>query len=372
MGALCRKLLILVLMFAGEAGPVRALASGNEAQYLDSSVQPVLGAGLSTVGGSGSIPKARPQEHSSVEIISGENMDRSDGHIITRRAFEYPLDCYEGDGVSLKPEYRYLAAVAASEITYWSDGLRISGFLVKPSDGGKHPCIIFNRGGNRDFSSITPQVVVNLLCKMASWGYVVAASQYRGHGVNEGKDEFGGKDVDDVMNLFPLLDAEPGVDPGRIGMYGGSRGGMMTYLALARTERIRAAVVRCGVSDLTDWRHDRDDMVPIFQELIPGFGTNPDTALVTRSAVKWTDKLCKRTPILLLQGAADWRVNPASALHMAEALLANRHPFRLVVLEGGDHALTEHLAERDRQMREWFDRFVRDDAPLPDTRPHGD
>jgi dipeptidyl aminopeptidase/acylaminoacyl peptidase len=299
-------------------------------------------------------------------------MDSRDGQIIDRQPFKYPKECYEQEGRVLQPELQYLGSVEASNITYWSDGLRISGFLVKPSAGGPHPCIIYNRGGNRDFASIDARIVTQLLCRMASWGYVVVASQYRGHGINEGRDEFGGRDLDDVLNLFPLLDAEAGADASRIGMYGGSRGGMMTYLTLTRTARVRAAVVRCGVSDLTDWKEDRNDMEQVFRELIPGFDPADDTPLIARSAVRWADRLCKSTPLLMMQGTADWRVNPLSALRFAEQLLAAQHPFRLVMLEGSDHALTEHVPERDRLTREWFDRFVRNGSPLPDVRPHGD
>jgi dipeptidyl aminopeptidase/acylaminoacyl peptidase len=211
-----------------------------------------------------------------------------------------------------------------------------------------------------------------MLCRIASWGYVVAASQYRGAMGSEGADQFGGDDIHDVMNLIPLLEAERGADASRIGMYGGSRGGMMTYLALTKTARIRAAVVRCGMSDLTGWAEERRDMESVYAELIPGFRSADDSPLITRSAVYWPEKLCKSTPILLLQGTADWRVNPVSALRFAEALFAVKHPFRLVMLEGSDHALTEHISERERQTREWLDRYVRDRAPLPRLEPHGE
>jgi dipeptidyl aminopeptidase/acylaminoacyl peptidase len=299
-------------------------------------------------------------------------MTGSNGQIIERAAFDYPRECYESTGAGLKEEYAYLDAVVPARITYWSDDLPTEGFLIKPQQAGRYPCIICNRGGNRDFAAIDSRAVIHLLSRIASWGYVVIASQYRGYGSNKGRDEFGGRDINDVMNLFPLLDAENGADSTRIGMYGGSRGGMMTYLALARTNRIRAAVVRCGVTDLTDWGEDRKDMEQVFKELIPGFESNEEAMLRARSAVYWTETLCKRTPILMLQGTADWRVNPVSALRFAERLLAVLHPFRLVMLEGSDHALTEHIAERDRLMREWFDRYVRDESPLPIIDPHGD
>lgn len=68
--------------------------------------------------------------------------------------------------------------------------------------------------------------------KMASWGYVVVASQYRGNDGGEGIEQFGGDDVNDVLNLIPVLNQLPKADTSRVGIEGGSRGGMMTYLAM--------------------------------------------------------------------------------------------------------------------------------------------
>jgi dipeptidyl aminopeptidase/acylaminoacyl peptidase len=295
----------------------------------------------------------------------------ADGDIVEMTAYEYPASVYGPDGRFLA-NYEYLSCVEASSMTYLSDGLRIKGFHVKPAGSGPFPCVIFNRGGNRDFGSINPLVMVNLICRMASWGYLVVASQYRGGCGSEGKDEFGGADVDDVMNLFALLDREPCADPSRIGMYGGSRGGMMTYLALTRTARVKAAAIRCGVCDLTTWTDDRKDMEEVYRDLIPGFETDREEALKRRSAVYWPEMLCPTTPILILQGTADWRVNPLSALRMGEKLLKQGHAFRLEMLEGADHGLSERIPERNRQVRDWFDRFVLKGEALPNTAPHGD
>ncbi len=66
----------------------------------------------------------------------------------------------------------------------------------------------------------------------------------------EGREEFGGADVDDVLNLIPLLGSFPQADTSRIGMYGRSRGGMMTYIALTKTDRIAAAIVDAGEANL--------------------------------------------------------------------------------------------------------------------------
>jgi dipeptidyl aminopeptidase/acylaminoacyl peptidase len=299
-------------------------------------------------------------------------MAYSDGSVLRREPMEFPVECRLPGPAGFRPEFSYLSEVQVERIAYASDGLAVSGFLAKPRAPGPWPCVVFSRGGNREFAAITPLVAAALVARIASWGYVVAASQYRGCAGSEGMEQFGGEDLDDVLNLFPLLEAEEGADASRIGMYGGSRGGMMTYLALARTDRVKAAVIRCGVSDLTDWSEDRPDMEAVFKDLIPGYESGDDAPLRARSAVYWPERLCKTTPLLLLQGSADWRVSTASTLRFAEALYEAKHPFRLVVLEGSDHALSEHIPERDRQAKEWFDRFVRDGAPLPRLEPHGD
>jgi len=193
-----------------------------------------------------------------------------------------------------------------------------------------------------------------------------------GNAGGEGVEEFGGADVDDLLNLIPLLESEPSADASRLGIYGGSRGGLMTYLALSQTDRFSAAVIRAGVSDLISWQQERPEMAEVFQELIPGYDPGDDSTLLSRSPARWAERLDKSAPILILHGTADWRVSPESALRMAAALLDNRHSFRLVLLEGTDHALSENPAERDRLTKEWLDRFVRDGAPLPNLTPHGD
>jgi dipeptidyl aminopeptidase/acylaminoacyl peptidase len=257
-------------------------------------------------------------------------------------------------------------------ITYLSDGLKVKGYLVVPIHGEKLPCLIYNRGGNREFGALTDAFAAVQLGRLASWGYVVVASQYRGNAGGEGKEEFGGKDVNDVLNLLPLLRSLPQADAKRLGMVGQSRGGMMTYLALARTDKIAAAVVSAGMADAFDIIARRPEMeTGVFAQLVPDYGPNKTAALAARSAVRWPEKLHKATPILILHGTADWRVSPTEAMRMASALYEKRHPFRFVLLEGGDHGLTEHRAEEQRLTKDWLDRYVRDRQPWPSLEPHG-
>src|SRR5207253_98720 len=106
-----------------------------------------------------------------------------------------------------------------------------------------------NRGGNREEGQWDTVSLAFYLGRMATWKYVVIASQYRGNDGGEGKEEFGGKDVNDVLNLIPALSQITKADTSRIGIEGRSRGGMMTYLALKSTCRFKAAVVNSGLAN---------------------------------------------------------------------------------------------------------------------------
>jgi dipeptidyl aminopeptidase/acylaminoacyl peptidase len=271
-----------------------------------------------------------------------------------------------------RPDIRtVLDLVEVKWIAYLSDGLKVMGYLAAPKNGTALPCIICNRGGNQDFGSLTDISAAALLGPIASWGYVIVASQYRGNAGGEGKEEFGGSDLNDVLNLLPLLDSLPQADPRRVGIYGSSRGGMMTYLALAKTERFAAAIVVSGLADLSDTAERRPEMASVFAKLIPGYDRDRSGVLAVRSAVQWPEKLYKKTPILLIHGSSDWRVHPSQALAMASKLYQTRHPFRFVFLEGADHSLGQYRGEVERLVKEWLDGYVRDSKAWPSLDPHG-
>jgi dipeptidyl aminopeptidase/acylaminoacyl peptidase len=265
-----------------------------------------------------------------------------------------------------------LAHVEMWDITYLSDRLNVTGVLVQPKGPGPYPCLIYNRGGSREDGVLTPEDTAAYLVPVARWGYLVVASNYRGNGGGEGREEFGGVDVNDVCHLIPLLEHLPRADPSRIGMWGWSRGGLMTYRALTRTDRIAAAIIVAGITDAFDYIARRPDMEQVLSELIPDYARNKHAALETRSPMRWAEHLCKRTPLLVLHGSSDWRVHPTQALRMAGVLYEHQHPFRLVFLEGGDHALTEYQAETSALYRAWLDYYVRDKRPWPNLAPHGE
>lgn len=268
----------------------------------------------------------------------------------------------------LREHYRDFGDVAVEKIRYQSNGHWVNGFLAMPKErDGALPCIISNRGGSFEFGAIDDEKIEKKLVVIASWGYVVLASQYSGNGGSEGKDEVGGADVDDILVFKEHMSEIPEIDSSRVGMWGGSRGGMMTYQCLARVDWIKAAVSVAGVANYERAVERRPEMSEVYEK---GFGNTAEGRRI-RSAVNFADTFCKTTPVLLMHGTGDWRVSPEDSLELAGKLYVAKVPYRLVIFEGSDHGLTEHYAEAWALGREWLDRYVKNAVELPNLELHG-
>lgn len=294
------------------------------------------------------------------------------GKIISKEPFFLPDSLFARVGRINADFSVKLRGIDFYRISYLSDGLKVTGYIAEPKEKGNYPCIIANRGGNRDFGQWDTLGIAVFLGRMASWNYVVIASQYRGNDGGEGTEEFGGKDINDVLNLIPALAQLPNADTSRIGIEGGSRGGMMTYLALRNTCRFKAAVVTAGMANAFTSIKTRPDMDTfVYAELVPDYKTNKEAAFKARSAVFWAAEMCKTTPLLIMQGSSDWRVAADQTLELVQKLYQCKHPTRFVLYEGADHSISEFRAEMFAESKRHFDYYLRDGKPWPDMEPHG-
>lgn len=280
---------------------------------------------------------------------------------------------YEDDEkeVFRKP-YSDLENTEVFEIIYLSDSLKIQSFVAIPknSNNRKLPVLIFNRGGNRNFGALelfkTPKKyhIARYFSQLANKGYVVMGCNYRGSGKSEGKDEFGGADVNDVLNLVELTKEIPNADSNNIGMIGWSRGAMMTLLSLSKVKNIKAVVIGGTPADLT--KIDRPEMEKrVYSELIPNYWNNKDFELKKRSAFFFADELPRDIPILMLHGNADWRVKTKNALKLAIRFDELRIPYRLKVYEGADHSIIKFRKEVDQDILDWFNRYLKEKERVP-------
>jgi dipeptidyl aminopeptidase/acylaminoacyl peptidase len=212
------------------------------------------------------------------------------------------------------------------KIYYKSKGNKIAGYIVEPRIGKNLPCIIWNRGGARDYACIK---IRNLLCDrssitvLANNGYLVIATQYPGVDGGTGIDNKGGdEDLASILDLYKILENYKRADEKRVGMEGFSRGGSMTYMCLRKVKWIKAAVIAGANSDKVNTHKYRESEI----ERRKKFFKNTLAEKKKRSAIYWVNELPKKTPILLMHGTSDWRVNPLDSIKMSEKLFENKIP----------------------------------------------
>lgn len=304
---------------------------------------------------------------------------------LSRTAFEFSLPdrgawfaAMEERGVGQAATTAYAALVSEAEylryargertrtdrIRYVSEGRWITGVMVSPRTPGPHPLLVYNHGGVMQWGRITLADVLEFN-RLAERGYVVVASAYSGEGGSEGEPDMGGGDVADVLALMDAVAAFPEVDASRIGMWGFSRGGLVTYGVLARTSRLRAAAIVGGPTDLLQAPRRAEFDAFVYPHAIRDYGRDKDAVLAALSPILWPERLAASTPLLILHGGDDPRVEPSDSLRMASALQGLKRSYRLKLYEGGSHdLLAEALDVRD-ELDRWFDRYVRDGVSAP-------
>ncbi len=145
-----------------------------------------------------------------------------------------------------------------------TDGLTLHGQLfLPPHPNGRAPAMVFFHGGSRRQMLLGwhPMYYYSnayaLNQYLASRGYVVLSVNYRsgiGYGLNFREalayGPSGGSEYNDVQAAGRYLRTRAEVDPGRIGAWGGSYGGYLTAMALARaSDLFKAGVDFHGVHD---------------------------------------------------------------------------------------------------------------------------
>ena len=259
-------------------------------------------------------------------------------------------------------QYDYLERVEINSMIYQSDGMMVTGFLVKPKGlDNNTPIILYNRGGNQDLGRLLVAHAVEILAPLAEQGFVVAATNYRGNSGSEGREQFGGEDVHDIFNLIDALGQVPFADTSRVGLFGLSRGGMMNYLALKQDSKQQIDAI-ANLGGITDLRHTIEyhpEIGVVCEWLIPNYANNQGEALDARSVIKWVDQLPKDVPMLIIHGSEDQSVNFLQIPYFLEHADKYAIPYKAIVYEGDNHGCIAHQKEVMQNLQDWFiDRLI--------------
>ncbi|MDH3235678.1 MAG: S9 family peptidase, partial [Alphaproteobacteria bacterium] len=266
------------------------------------------------------------------------------------------------------------------------DGLEIEGILLRPLQsrrGQRHPLILVAHGGpEAHYSNGWISGYSVPAHAMAASGYALYYPNYRastGRGVEFSKLDHGdpaGREFDDLVDAKEHLVSTGLVDPARVGITGGSYGGFATmWGATALTEHFAAAVAFVGIANLASKVVSGDIPNELYLVHLRRWPWEDWSFALQRSPVYHADKA--RTPLLILVGANDTRVNPSQSLELYEHIkLRTDTPVRLVRYPGEGHGNRNTAAQLDYALRmtRWMDHYLMGPggAPPPHELPHAE
>lgn len=247
-----------------------------------------------------------------------------------------------------------------------ADGTVISALLWMPFNlarDGASPGVVLPHGGP---TGQTIDSFNRFALALASRGYVVLAPNPRGstgYGrafEEANKKDLGGGDLEDEVAGAKFLARTGYVDARRIGITGGSYGGYMTLMAVAKTPSVWAAgVEQYGI---IDWAHMYVTEAPTLQQYQRGLLGDPTAdAAVYRAASPLTYMHQATAPLLVLQGDNDIRVPRSQAEEVVATLKADGRTVEAHFYPNEGHGFVKRENQIDALARTiaWFDQHLK-------------
>lgn len=246
-----------------------------------------------------------------------------------------------------------------------ADGVEVHAMLFRARGPGRHPALVYVHGGPR--RQIMPGFHPSAYYSnayifnqhLAERGYAILAVNYRsgtGYGARfrdaPEQARGGASEYRDVLAAGRWLAARDDVDPSRIGIWGGSWGGYLTALALARDSDLFAAGV---------------DFHGVHSMLRPLPGNLSPPAQAAARQLQWDSSPLAaierwRSPVLLIHGDDDRNVDFSQSLLLARELAARRIPYRELVFPNERHSflLHSHWLASFRAAELFFDETLKE------------
>jgi dipeptidyl aminopeptidase/acylaminoacyl peptidase len=235
------------------------------------------------------------------------------------------------------------------------DGALVHARLYRPANNATtHPAVIFVHGAgylqnaHKWWSSYFREYLFNNL--LADNGYTVLDIDYRGS-AGYGRDwrtgiyrHMGGKDLSDQVDGVKYLVEHEGVDPKRIGIYGGSYGGFITLMALFTEPDVFAA--GAGLRSVTDWAHYNHG----YTSDILNEPYNDSLAYRRSSPIYFAEGL--KGHLLMCHGMVDENVHFQDIVRLTQRLIElGKNNWELAVYPMEDHGFIEPSSWTDEYKR---------------------
>ena len=272
---------------------------------------------------------------------------------------------------TLNPEINSDNLVSAEVVRYESfDGLEIPAIYYKPlaaSEKNPVPALVWVHGGPGGQSRTGYRAAIQYL---VNHGYAILAVNNRGSS-GYGKSFYkmddqnhGDKDLKDCIWGKKWLQEQEYIDPGKIGIIGGSYGGYMTMAAMTfAPEEFEVGVNLFGV---TNWLRTLKSIPPYWETFRVALYTemgDPFTAdsvrLYNISPLFHAEKV--KNPVMVLQGANDPRVLQVESDEIVEAVKGNDVPVEYVIFpdEGHGFIKKENQIKAYGQILNFLDTYLK-------------
>ncbi len=254
------------------------------------------------------------------------------------------------------------------EVWYTSfDGKKVQTWVQKPPDfdpSKKYPLILNIHGGPH---AAYGWVFDHEFQYMAAKGYVVVYPNPRGsttYGQEFGniiQYHYPGDDYKDLMAGVDEVIKRGYIDEKKMGVTGGSGGGLLTNWTVGHTNRFSAAVSQRDIASWSDWWYTAD--FTLFQaSWFRGAPFEDPEDFKARSPITYVNEM--KTPMMFILGEADWRTPTyAGGEQLFRALKYKKIPTVMVRFPNETHELSRsgqpwHRIERLQHITGWFDKWL--------------
>ena len=244
--------------------------------------------------------------------------------------------------------YQYQDRIQIRRSLFPSGKVLVPGYIFSPKQidrNKKYPGLVLVHGA---FHGRLDWRFFDLIDYAVGKGYVVMFPEYRGssgYGDVHYKNNYGTTDVADVLaSADYLVKSTPYVDPNRLGIYGHSRGGMVTLLSIERAPtRFKAAVDVAGLADFVafmaykpDFRRLETANDPVFGGKLPSENL---AAYMEVSPINYVEQI--QAPLFVAATTGD-RTVPLT-LHSGRLIDALKAHNKVHEVKIYDHAPGDHI-----------------------------
>ncbi|HZF27068.1 MAG TPA: S9 family peptidase [Steroidobacteraceae bacterium] len=253
---------------------------------------------------------------------------------------------------------------AYEEITYKSfDGRQIQGWIIKPPGfdaGRKYPMILYIHGGPHAMYGTSFFHEFQVLSQA---GFVLLITNPRGS-TGYGEEfaniiqyRYPGDDYRDLMAGVDEMLTHGYVDEKRLGVAGGSGGGLLTSWTVGQTGRFSAAVVERAVTNWFSFVGTSDLNYYFVTHWFRDFPWRDNADYLGRSPLSHVDNVT--TPVLVIHSEQDYRTALDQGLQFYTALKMLKKPARLAVFPDSSHGMSREGRPSQRVarltlIRDWF------------------